>query len=217
MQLIFKGDMQMANDDKKPDNGKLTTGIFRLSFPSLFKATTPRNSGADAKPKFSLTMLFPKDTDLRDLRRMAFDAFAKKFGENRDKWPGNFKKLDFKSYVTDSTDGVWPFRDGDSQGYDGYEGMVSIKASSDMRPTVVDNHRQPIIEEKDIYPGCYCRAVVTAYGWENSGKKGVSFGLLAVQKVRDGEPFTRRYDPNDFEDYDDASESESNYGEAVDW
>ena len=57
----------------------------------------------------------------------------------------------------------------------------------------------------EIYAGCYCRATVTVYSYDNRSK-GVAIGLMNVQKVKDGERLDSRTDAaGDFDDeVDDA-------------
>jgi len=193
----------------KPGNGKVTTPLFRLSFPNLFEPK-PRKGDA-SKLQYSITMLFPKGTDLSVLKNLAVKAITDKWGP-RDKWPANLRVLDLKNFLTISGKDGWPFRDGDAQAYDGYAGMISVPARGDNRPVVVDKFVNPIIDKDEVYPGCWCHASVTAYAWDNSGNRGVSFGLLGVQKVKDDLPFTRRCDPQtEFKAYDDASEDPGAY------
>ena len=61
-----------------------------------------------------------------------------------------------------------------------------------MKPGVVDQNVQPIIEAEEMYAGCYARATLTAYAFDTAGNRGVAFGLQNIQKIRDGEPFTGR-------------------------
>ena len=50
-----------------------------------------------------------------------------------------------------------------------------------------------------FYAGCYARAAITAFGYDRKGNKGVSFSLMHIQKVKDGEPFgADRGKPDDF-------------------
>lgn len=64
-------------------------------------------------------------------------------------------------------------------------------ASSKQRPGLVDRNKQPILTEEEFYPGCWARATVTAYSYDNVGK-GVAFGLHNIQKLGDDENFTGR-------------------------
>lgn len=152
----------------------IVTPNFRLSFPALFTPTAFDNQ----EPKYKITMLFPKGTDLSALHAMAKAAAAEKWPDPS-KRPNNLRN---------------PFRDGDVDKPDvaGYPGNIFVGASSKMRPGVVDQNLQPILSEDDIYAGCWCRAQVTCFAYDKAGNRGVAFGLQNLQKVRDDEPFSGR-------------------------
>jgi len=157
---------------------KTVTPEARLSFPHLFEP----NSFRDSDPKYSATLLFPKGTDLKPLKKLAAAAVKEKWGDNP---PKNLRN---------------PFRDGSEKELEGYEGVTFITASSKKRPGVVDQQVQPILDADEIYAGCYVRASVTAFCYGGKGTAitpGVSFGLQNVQKIRDGEPFSGRSKPED--------------------
>ena len=150
------------------------TPEFRVSFPAVFK---PKRQKGDAtsEPKYGLTMLFPKGADLSKLKRAAEEAVKEKWG---DKPPKNLRS---------------PFRDQGEKEYEGYEeGAVFVSASSKQKPGLVDRQRQDIIDETEFYPGCYARATLRAFAYDNNGNKGVAFGLNNVQKLRDGDPLGGR-------------------------
>jgi hypothetical protein len=74
-----------------------------------------------------------------------------------------------------------------------YKGMILLTSWSKQQPGVVDaTGKHPIVQEDEIYGGCYCRAKLNAYCYEQAGNRGVSFGLLHLQKVKDGTPFGNR-------------------------
>lgn len=150
------------------------TPEFRVSFPAVFK---PKRQKGDAtsEPKYGLTMLFPKGADLSKLKAAAQEAVKEKWG---DKPPKNLRS---------------PFRDQGDRELEGYvEGCVFINASSLQKPGLVDRQRQDIIDETEFYPGCYARATLRAFAYDNNGNKGVAFGLNNVQKLRDGDPLGGR-------------------------
>lgn len=150
------------------------TPEFRVSFPAVFK---PKRQKGDAtsEPKYGLTMLFPKGADLSKLKAAAQEVVKEKWG---DKPPKNLRS---------------PFRDQGEKEYEGYEeGAVFVSASSKQKPGLVDRQRQDIIDETEFYPGCYARATVRAFAYDNNGNKGVAFGLNNVQKLRDGDPLGGR-------------------------
>jgi len=147
---------------------KVVTPKFRVSFPNVFKPTSFQ--GGD--PFYTLTMLFDKDTDISELKKLANLAKVEKFGANP---PKGLRS---------------PFRDGDEKDFDGYEGVTFISAKSKSKPGLVDQDLQEIIDPEAFYAGCYARATITAYGYDTRGNKGVAFGLQNIQKLGDGEPFS---------------------------
>jgi len=151
---------------------KVTTPVFRVSFPEVFNAVAQEKEDGTMGPlKYSITMLFEEGEDLSALENLV-DVRAKEFFSG--KVPKNLRT---------------PFRDGEEkEEYEGYEeGMVFCKASTFSRPGVIDLSREPLLEAGDLYPGCYARATVSAYGYNKKGNKGVALGLRNIQKVDDGE------------------------------
>jgi len=175
---------------------KVMSPEFRVSFPALFKPVAFQNQD----PKYSVTMLIPKSADISKLRALAAEAV-------NEKWPDKNKRPKVLKH---------PFRDGDSEkpDIDGYAGHWFIKASSKMQPGLIDQNLQPIIAEEEFYAGCYARATVTAYAYDNVGQ-GVAFGLQNVQKLRDGAPFGGRtkaeddFDVVETDDFTAASAAEA--------
>jgi len=177
---------------KKADKDlcRMVTPMFRVSYPHLFKAQSPKEGD---KKKFSVTMLFPKDSDLkgtapdgtpRSLKEAIKNAKIAEFGSDKANWPD-----DLESPVTDGDDPKHKDKEG-------YKGHWVIKAASgeDQRPSVVDKDMVAIDSPNDLYPGCYARAYVYAYVWfypnrQKPLKKGVGFILDHVQKMKDGKPF----------------------------
>jgi hypothetical protein len=169
---------------------KVVTPVFRVSFPSVFEASSWEGSA----PKFEVTGLFDpskfseKDKERwRAMQALADEVSMDKFKKKVKDLPGNCKK---------------PFRDGaekeDLEGFE--EGKPFARMSSKLRPGLIDVDRTPITDESEFYPGCYARATVTAYAYDNVGK-GVAFGLQNLQKVADGERLDSRTDAaEDFED-----------------
>ena len=169
------------------------TPEFRVSFANVFRPAKPMQAGAEAK--YGLTMLFPKGADLSALKKAAQDAVVEKWGADQAKWPKNLRN---------------PFRDQGERDYEGFEeGAVFINATSKQRPGLVDAKVQDIIEEHQFYSGCYARASVRAFAYDQAGNRGVAFGLQNVQKLRDGDPLGGRSRPSDdFEPVADAAASQ---------
>lgn len=190
---------------------RVLTPEFRVSYPHVFKAQGMQGK-KEAVKKYSVTMLFPKSTDLAVIKNAMKQAKIQAFGENKEKWPV------LESPVTDG-DGPTGIDKKTGERKDGYEGCWVIKASSseDQKPSVVDQNVEPIINQNDFYPGCYARASVLAYIWDNEFGKGVGFILDHVQKMRDGKSFGGKppveqvFSPvgtGETEDFDSAKEEE---------
>ena len=156
----------------------------RLSYPNLFTARAINDQG---DPKYSATLLIPKsDTATVERVHAAIDAAVKDGIERRI----------FKGAVDPSRSKYPPLRDGDSPKDDGsprgdeFAGhwFISAKAPGNKpRPSVVDANVQPVMDESEIYAGCYVNMFVEFYAYETSGNKGIAASLRGVQFVRDGE------------------------------
>lgn len=187
---------------------KVLTPEFRTSFPQVYEPKSFNGS----KKKYSVVMLFDKETaDLTQMKKAAQAAAIARWG-SKEKIPKGCK---------------WPFKDGDEKSHiAGYEGMTVVSASSLQAPDVVGGKkgkdgRFPKITEAsgDFYAGCYARATLVAFAYPKEGVKGiapgVSFALQNIQKLRDGEQFSGRKDAEDeFDDVEDDSENEENYSES---
>lgn len=174
--------------------GSPVSPIGRVSFPDAYKARKMEGSAGD--PKFAVTLLFD-DTAQKSPEFAAMKAAAAAAAKNKwgDKIPKGIRS---------------PFRDGNEKDYDGYAGNVFVRFSSSERPGVVDGRKQEITEDSGrFYAGCFGRVSYTCYAYDNSGNKGVAFGLVNIQKTGDGEPFSSRTDADDdFGAIDDTSGDE---------
>lgn len=177
---------------------KCVTPEFRVSFPALFKPKVFKGQEA-SEAKFGITMLFNKKQDLTALKKAALAAGTEKWGADRSKWP-KFR------YPT--------FRDGDDEKGDteGYENTIFVSAKSKNQPGIVGPNLQPILNERDIYAGCFARAEVIAYAYDQAGNKGIGFSLQNVQKLREGDPLSGRKDASDvFDAVEDLSDDAGTY------
>lgn len=179
---------------------KCVTPEFRVSYPNVFKPKAFNNG----EPKYSLVMLFDKKTPLKEnLRRAAHAAAVEKFGP-KEQWPKKFKM---------------PFRDGDEEkpGTEGYENVIFVAASSKNPVGIVNQRREDILDQSAFYAGCYARAEVIAYAYDQQGNRGVGFALLNVQKLRDGKPFAgRKPAAAVFDEVKDTSDDEDSYDDSSD-
>jgi hypothetical protein len=158
------------------DARRIVTPTFKASFPHLFKPSAIKGG----EPKFSVTMLFPKDKDLSVIKLAMKHAKIEEFGPNSKEWPD-----DLESPVLDGDD--FPDRQG-------YPGNWVIKASTgeEYPPEVIDEQGDEILNAKDFYPGCFARAQVFCRVWTFGKKQGIQFMLNGVKKVGDGKPFGGR-------------------------
>lgn len=154
------------------------TPEFRVSYPYLFQPQQPMANSASKDPKYSVVMLFPKGADLSKLKAAAEAAGAEKWGADKTKWPKGLRS---------------PFRDQGEKESEGYvAGAIFVTATSKQKPGIVNAGVQPIIDSSEVYAGCYGRATVRAYAYDNAGNRGVAFGLQNFQKTRDGESLSGR-------------------------
>ena len=99
-----------------------------------------------------------------------------------------------------------PLRDGDIDRPDdeAYAGSYFFNANSRQAPQVVDAKVQPILDQSEVYSGCYGKISVTFYGYNSNGNRGIAAGLGNIQKLRDGESLGGRSNAaDDFQTEDD--------------
>jgi len=159
------------------DFKKIMTPEFRVSYPELF---TPKSFSPEQEPKFSVQMLFPKESkaELAGMMNLVKEVIA-------EKWPGKDEAFLAKLRK--------PWKDGDTdrENKPEYEGMIFCNATSrqDRKPVVVDENADQIIDQSEVYGGCWCRATITCYAYDKAGNRGVAFGLQGIQKIRDDDRF----------------------------
>lgn len=173
---------------------RYVTPVFRLSFPTLFEA----ESYEGGPPKYGLSAVWtPANFTDMDKKRWKAILFAmNEEAKFRFKKPLKELPSTFKLGIRDGKDKE------DLEGYGAGTRFANI--TTKMRPGVIDASKNNISPEdgnaEEIYPGCYCRATVTVYSYDNKGK-GVALGLMNVQKVRNGDRLDSRTDAAD--DFDD--------------
>ena len=144
-------------------------------------------------PKYSVSAIIPKsDTKTINAIKAAIEQ-AKK--DSVSKWggkvPANLKL---------------PLRDGDIDRPDdeAYAGCYFFNANSRQAPQVVDAKVQPILDQSEVYSGCYGKISVTFYGYNANGNRGIAAGLGNIQKLKDGESLGGRSNAaDDFQTEDD--------------
>lgn len=162
---------------------KIVTGKVRFSFVNVFEA---RAFGEGQVPKYSVMLLIPK-TDVATIGRMkkAIDAAAQKGLST--KFGGKLPTV-LKTTLKDAD------KDTDQDGevfankWDYTAGHYILNVSTKNPPQLVDAARNPIINPTEFYSGCYGRASINFFAFNNNGNKGISAGLNNLQKLEDGEP-----------------------------
>ena len=173
---------------------KVITGKVRASFVHIFEPQSV--NGSD--PRYSCSFIIPKsDTETIGKIRAAIEE-AKQSGVT--KWGGKIPpnlKL--------------PLRDGDIERPDdeAYADSWFLNANSRQAPEVVDRKVQRILDQSEVYSGCYGQISVTFYGFNTNGNRGIACGLQNIQKWCDGEPLNGRVRAEDeFDALDDADDED---------
>ena len=157
---------------------KVVTGKVRFSYLHVWEPTAIEE-GQDKK--YSVALIIPKSDKatvkkINDAINNAKEAGKVKLGG---KIPSNLKT---------------PLRDGDVDRPDDevYAGCYFLNANAKTKPGVVDKDLNPIMNQDELYSGCYGRASITFYAFNTSGNKGIACGLNNLMKLEDGEPLGGR-------------------------
>ena len=147
---------------------KVITGVnTRWSYANVWEAKSI-NGG---KPKFSVSLIIPKD-DTATVNKIKA-AIQSAYEEGQSKLKGNGKTVPTLSIIKT------PLRDGDLERPDdeAYAGCYFINANSASAPGIVDSDRQPVIDRSEVYSGVYGRASINFYAFNSNGNKGIACGL----------------------------------------
>lgn len=177
----------------KVERKRLLTPVFRASFPDVFQKRVFRGRGEESG-RYACTALFsgfevekgrtlirvpaawpPKDQEkwkalIAECNRVSIEAFKKPMTE-----------LDRAVYKL-------PFHRGEEKNYAGYgPGVVYFTMSAkNIKPSVVGRDLTTPLTPEDFYAGCFARASVTPFAFDNISK-GIALGLNHLQKLRNGE------------------------------
>lgn len=160
---------------------QITTGKVRFSYCNLFTPKAPQQGGQEV---YSVTLLIPKtDKHTTGKIKAAIDAAKQNYLQKN-----AGKKLPSELKTT--------LHDGDGEKPNGGEygpeckGCYVMTVSSKNPPVIVNADKTPITDQKELYSGCYGRAIVNFYVYDTAGNKGVSAGLNGIMKLYDGEPLS---------------------------
>jgi hypothetical protein len=198
--------------DPQWHNISMTTPIGRFGYIHVDKpfAIPSRDPTQPSKPAFSATLLMAPGTNERpivaDLHRAAVMIAHAKLGptiQRANPQTGQSENVPSESlfWVDGKQGGIhYPLRQGNDdymkepQKFEHRRGLWYInsgmppksKKNVDQAPVCLDEKGMPCSPEL-FYPGCYGRIGITAYWYENSGNRGVSFFLNWVQFSKHGE------------------------------
>ena len=148
----------------------------RWSYVSIWE---PKSINGE-EPKFSITLIIKKGSpDMEVIGNTIKEVYRN------------------NSSILTGTDGTLPplntlktpVRDGDVDKADDpdFAGCYYINAYSKFKPGIVDEDLNTITDRNQVYSGCYGRASISFYAYNNGESCGIGCSLNHLQKVRDGE------------------------------
>lgn len=151
----------------------------RLAFPNLFQARPSQDGG---KAKFGASLILAPDNPAIKELNAAFTKIA------REKWADKgdtiLKGLKAQDRLC--------LHDGATKAqYQGFEGNMFVSANSDIRPSVFDRNKVPLVEtDGKPYSGCYVNASIELWAQDSKAYgKRINAQLRGVQFVADGDAF----------------------------
>ncbi len=173
----------MEEKKKRIITPKFLTSFCNLLIPNKImkgKPIPPENQKYGCTAIFDPAKLSPEDQKRWvSMKELADEVCFARFGKKVDAMGRTFKN---------------PFRESsEKEGMAGFTpGTIFISMTSKIQPEVVDSDGKTLITNiKDVYSGCYGRASVGCYSFDNEGK-GVAFGLNSFKKVANGKPLVER-------------------------
>lgn len=179
---------------KAESKTKMTTDTVRLSYVHVWEPSSMKGD-EKGKKKYSVSVIVPK-SNTKLVERINGCVNAAVEDGVKALWKGK-RPINLKL----------PLRDGDLERKDdpAYANSWFFNASSTTQPGIVDVNREEIVNQSEVYSGCYGRVIVNFYPYDVSSK-GVAAGLNHVQKVKDGEPLAGR--GNAADEFDDGIDLE---------
>ena len=179
---------------------KLMLKNVRLSYANLFE---PRENQS-GQLRYSTALIIPKGhPQIPELEKAIESEGEGKFGK---KWATMLKKNG--SPLKDAD------KDGTADENAEYEDCYYINTSSKRKPQVVDRQVQPILDESEIWSGCWANVSIAVFSFEVPENKGVSFGLNNVQKLREDDRLGGA--PNADEEFEAMDDEEDDNGFQMD-
>ena len=173
---------------------KVVTG--RRTVMSYLNVMEPRDPFNSGRPRYSVSLIIPKD-DCETVEKIRAGI--------REAYEQGEATLRGGSGRTPALEAIHtPLRDGDlDRPHDpAYQNCWFITASNSRRPGVFDARRQPILDPDELYSGIIGRASLNFFAYNRNGSRGIAAGLNAIQKLADGTPLGGGGRPED--DFDDG-------------
>lgn len=140
---------------------------------SYFKLWTATPFEAGDAPKFSISLVFPKTTDLSQMQA-AYDSVL--HADFDGALPYGAKAGGFLDGAVRYPQDPW-YAD---------KWILSCSQTEDRPPKILDEQNNPIMDKSQMYSGVIGRALISFYGYQG-GSKGIGCSIHGVMKIRDGE------------------------------
>jgi hypothetical protein len=139
----------------------------------------PRAMETGKEPEYSIALLWPKSTDLTDLRNAINEAAVSKWGPAAPRLLGTKLKTPLK-------DGNLKVND-DGEVDPIYKDKWYVNARSKQRVPIVGVDLQPV-DPSEVYSGCFFHAQLRFYpfDWNKGQSRGVGCGLQNIMLVGKG-------------------------------
>ena len=156
-----------------------------LSFPHLGK---PSKYDEDSDLRFNFTLIFPKGTDLTELKKVIEEVREEKLGT---KQPKNPPLKDCSTQIDEDTGFVKALHD---------KGDVFITpwSSEDKPPILVGPDNKPGYYAANFKGGNIVQAIVNVWGSAYKANPSIGFSIMAVQWRAEGEPIGAKANLNLF-------------------
>lgn len=191
-----------------PQSTKIRTSRAVLSYPHLVTPQPGQNGG---KPKYSAALIWTLELQDAEFKKFKAEADAAIIEAAKAKFGASVnvggKTVSIEQVI--ALGGLHtPFRtDAVLKGYP--EGSIFTNVRTEQQPGIVFAYQgedgkpavmTPEAVKTEMYPGAIVRATLAAFGYDNSGNKGVSFALNNLQKLGDGPRLDGRVSAeNDFD------------------
>ena len=177
----------------KTERVRLLTPMFRASFPDVFQKRVFQGQGEESG-RYACAALFA-GFEVKDGKTI-IKVPAAWSPKDQEKWKALIAACNkvsvetFKKPMSELDRSVYklPFHRGEEKEYAGYgPGVVYVTMSAkNIKPTVVGRDLTTPLTQEEFYAGCFARASVTPFAFNNIGK-GIALGLNHLQKLKDGE------------------------------